>query len=149
MQRGGHFPGREVRGGKDSLGHDRVHVIGAENPFPVAQDPLELGDRVLDAAAGEIGIGQLLARGHGVGMPRSLDPFVVGQRAPIQRDGVVGPSRGAQRGGQFVPGAERVEAVCSQDPLTFADGILEDRNRCFRLASGDERVAKRDPGGDR
>jgi hypothetical protein len=98
-QRGGHLPGREVRGGKDAPGDDRVHVIGAEDPLPVCEDSFELGDGVLDAAAGQIGVGELLARGHRVRMPRSLDPLVVGQRAPLQRDRVVGPSRGTQRGG--------------------------------------------------
>ncbi len=82
-------------------------------------------------------------------MPRSLDPLVVGQRAPLQRDRVVGPSRGTQRGGQLVPGSEGVEAVCSQEALAVADGTLENRDRGFRLAGSDERVTECDPGGDR
>jgi hypothetical protein len=32
-------------------------VIGAKDALPVCEDPFELGDGVLDAAAGQIGVG--------------------------------------------------------------------------------------------
>src|ERR1019366_3728355 len=56
-----------------------------------------------------------VARGHGVGMPGSQDALAVGQRAPVQPGRLTGLALGSQRGGEFLPRAERFEVVSPAD----------------------------------
>jgi hypothetical protein len=64
---------------------DREQVIAAELAFPVGDDPFVLLDGRLDLAVGQIRLGELLARPGGIGVPRALSPFALGQDGAVQR----------------------------------------------------------------
>jgi hypothetical protein len=77
LQCGAHPAGRMIRRAETTAGGDRVQMVGAKHVLPVGQNPLVKGNGLLDLAFRQAGGGQLLASGHSVGMPWSLNAFPV------------------------------------------------------------------------
>jgi hypothetical protein len=74
-----------------------------------------------------------------------LAALPVGERAPVQGDGVGVSARGQVGGGELVPRAERVAMPGAADSLTIGEHALEDGDGAVELAGGHESVAQAEP----
>jgi len=86
-----------VGGAEVGAGRDRVEMVRPEDAFPVGEDPLVLGNSVLDLATGQVRAGQLLPGGDGVWILGSLGMLAFGQRAAVQLGRISEPAPGLVR----------------------------------------------------
>ena len=68
-------------------------------------------------------------------MAGSLAALPVGERAPVQVDGVGVPAGGQVGGGELVPRAERIGVLGAVDPLGIGERLLQDGDRPVKLAA--------------
>ena len=86
-----------------------------------------------------------MTRGQRLRVPGSLDALPVGQRAPVEGDGVRVLARGQVGGGELVPRAERVGMPRPADPLELGNRALKDGDRRREPARRHEGVAQAAP----
>ena len=59
-------------------------MVRAQDAFAVGQGLLVQGDRLVGAARGLVGEGEVVARGQGIGVVRAQDAFAGGQGLLVQ-----------------------------------------------------------------
>jgi hypothetical protein len=67
-----------VGGAEAGAGRDRLEMIRPQDALPVGENPLVLGNGVLDLATGQVGVGQLLPGGDGIRILGALGVLAVG-----------------------------------------------------------------------
>ena len=86
---------------------------------PAGRAPLEQRDRLGGPARVLVGLGQVPARGLGIGMVGAQHSFPAGQGLLEQRDRLGGPARRQVRGGEVTSGGQGAGVVGAQQPLSF------------------------------
>ena len=86
-----------------------------------------------------------MTRSQRLRVPGSLDALPVGQRAPVEGDGVRVLARGQVGGGELVPRAERVGVCRAADLLESGNSAFKDSDRSRELESRHEGVTQSAP----
>ena len=81
-------------------------MVGAQDAQAVGQVLLVQADGLLGSARGLIGVGEVVARGEGVGVVGPQEALAVGQVLLEQVDGLVGVSGILWTWGEFLPATE-------------------------------------------
>ena len=83
----------------------------------------------LGLAVGQVGLGQLLPGGDGLGRPGPLAALALGQHRPVQLDRVGELARGPVGGREVLPGRQRRRAARAVRALQAVGGVGQDRDR--------------------
>ena len=98
-------------------------MVWAQDALTIGQNLLEQGNSLFESTRGLVGVGEVVARGQGVGVVGSQDALTIGQGLLEQVDGLVESARGLVGVGEVVARGQGVGVVGSQGLIEEVHGV--------------------------
>jgi hypothetical protein len=105
-----------------------AHPRGDARSIVIWADAVQQGFSLVQPPGMQVGIGEVIAGGQGIGVDVAQHPLGVGEGALVQWDGLVHPPGGPVGIGEVAAGGQRIGVGVAQRPLGVGEGALEQRN---------------------